>query len=107
MSIEHGLLSHCAIEASLTLFLNAHVDLSPCNRHHLVLAKRVRAGIIAAGGTPMEFPCHPIQVGLDCYYDDGGSGTACMKMQAYILDVSRRPASDQQHPSTAIWPIFL
>ena len=53
-------------------------DLSPCNRHHLVLAKRVRAGIIAAGGTPMasaavhlpnleanivkqEFPVHPIQ----------------------------------------------
>lgn len=36
-------------------------DLSPCNRHHLELAKRVRDGIIAAGGTPMEFPCHPIQ----------------------------------------------
>lgn len=36
-------------------------DLAPCNRHHLELAKRVRDGIIAAGGTPMEFPCHPIQ----------------------------------------------
>ncbi|WVQ83845.1 dihydroxy-acid dehydratase [Cryptococcus sp. DSM 104549] len=36
-------------------------DLSPCNRHHLELAKRVRDGIIAAGGTPFEFPCHPIQ----------------------------------------------
>ncbi|GMK55281.1 hypothetical protein CspeluHIS016_0203370 [Cutaneotrichosporon spelunceum] len=36
-------------------------DLSPCNRHHLELAKRVRDGIIAAGGTPLEFPCHPIQ----------------------------------------------
>ncbi len=36
-------------------------DLSPCNRHHLELAKRVRAGIEAAGGIPMEFPCHPIQ----------------------------------------------
>lgn len=36
-------------------------DLAPCNRHHLTLAKRVRAGILAAGGTPMEFPCHPIQ----------------------------------------------
>lgn len=36
-------------------------DLSPCNRHHLVLAERVRAGIIAAGGIPMEFPVHPIQ----------------------------------------------
>ncbi len=36
-------------------------DLSPCNRHHLELAKRVRDGIIAAGGTPMEVPVHPIQ----------------------------------------------
>ena len=36
-------------------------DLSPCNRHHIELAKRVRAGIEAAGGVPFEFPCHPIQ----------------------------------------------
>jgi dihydroxy-acid dehydratase len=36
-------------------------DLSPCNRHHLELAKRVRAGITAAGGLVMEFPVHPIQ----------------------------------------------
>ncbi len=36
-------------------------DLSPCNRHHIELAKRVRDGIIAAGGIPLEFPCHPIQ----------------------------------------------
>jgi dihydroxy-acid dehydratase len=36
-------------------------DLSPCNRHHIELAKRVRAGIEAAGGVPLEFPCHPIQ----------------------------------------------
>nr|ODO00968.1 dihydroxy-acid dehydratase [Cryptococcus depauperatus CBS 7855] len=36
-------------------------DLAPCNRHHMELAKRVRDGIIAAGGTPFEFPCHPIQ----------------------------------------------
>ncbi|MFG1360280.1 IlvD/Edd family dehydratase [Xanthobacter pseudotagetidis] len=36
-------------------------DLSPCNRHHLDLAKRVRAGIEAAGGVPFEFPVHPIQ----------------------------------------------
>ena len=36
-------------------------DLAPCNRHHLELAKRVRDGIIAAGGVPFEFPCHPIQ----------------------------------------------
>jgi dihydroxy-acid dehydratase len=36
-------------------------DLSPCNRHHIELAKRVRAGIEAAGGVPFEFPTHPIQ----------------------------------------------
>ncbi|WP_371153273.1 IlvD/Edd family dehydratase [Jannaschia sp. 2305UL9-9] len=36
-------------------------DLSPCNRHHLELEKRVRDGIIAAGGVPMQVPVHPIQ----------------------------------------------
>ena len=36
-------------------------DLSPCNRHHLELAKRVRDGITAAGGIAFEFPVHPIQ----------------------------------------------
>jgi dihydroxy-acid dehydratase len=36
-------------------------DLSPCNRHHLELATRVRDGIRAAGGIAFEFPCHPIQ----------------------------------------------
>jgi dihydroxy-acid dehydratase len=36
-------------------------DLSPCNRHHVELAKRIRSGIEAAGGVVFEFPCHPIQ----------------------------------------------
>ncbi len=36
-------------------------DLTPCNRHHLELAKRVRDGIRDAGGIPLEFPTHPIQ----------------------------------------------
>jgi xylonate dehydratase len=36
-------------------------DLSPCNRHHIELAKRVREGIRAAGGIAFEFPVHPIQ----------------------------------------------
>ncbi len=36
-------------------------DLSPCNRHHIELSKRVRDGITAAGGTAMEIPVHPIQ----------------------------------------------
>jgi dihydroxy-acid dehydratase len=34
-------------------------DLSPCNRHHLVLAERVREGIREAGGIALEFPVHP------------------------------------------------
>jgi dihydroxy-acid dehydratase len=36
-------------------------DLSPCNRHHLILAQRVREGIREAGGIAFEFPVHPIQ----------------------------------------------
>ena len=35
--------------------------LSPCNRHHLELAARVREGIHDAGGIAFEFPMHPIQ----------------------------------------------
>ncbi|KAK5076182.1 hypothetical protein LTR64_006340 [Lithohypha guttulata] len=36
-------------------------DLAPCNRYHLETAKRVREGIVAAGGIAIEFPTHPIQ----------------------------------------------
>lgn len=36
-------------------------DLSPCNRHHIELTKRVRDAVNAAGGTVMEIPVHPIQ----------------------------------------------
>ncbi len=36
-------------------------DLSPCNRIHMDLAKRLRDGIREAGGIVMEFPVHPIQ----------------------------------------------
>ena len=36
-------------------------DLSPCNRHHLVLADRIREGIRESGGIAIEFPVHPIQ----------------------------------------------
>ncbi|MEM8916280.1 MAG: IlvD/Edd family dehydratase, partial [Pseudomonadota bacterium] len=46
-------------------------DLSPCNRHHLELAKRVRSGIEAAGGIAFEFPVHPIQ-------ETGKRPTACL-----------------------------
>jgi dihydroxy-acid dehydratase len=36
-------------------------DLVPCNRIHVTLAERVKAGIRDAGGVPFEFPTHPIQ----------------------------------------------
>ena len=36
-------------------------DLAPCNRHHIVLADRVKHGIRDMGGIPIEFPVHPIQ----------------------------------------------
>ncbi len=36
-------------------------DLSPCNRHHIFLADRVREGIREAGSIAFEFPLHPIQ----------------------------------------------
>jgi len=36
-------------------------DLTPCNRHHIFLAQRVKEGIRDAGGIPIEFPVHPIQ----------------------------------------------
>ena len=35
-------------------------DLVPCNRVHVKLVERVKAGIRDAGGIPMEFPMHPI-----------------------------------------------
>ncbi|HEV2867223.1 MAG TPA: IlvD/Edd family dehydratase [Allosphingosinicella sp.] len=35
-------------------------EIAPCNRIHLELADRIRAGIRDAGGIPMEFPVHPI-----------------------------------------------
>jgi dihydroxy-acid dehydratase len=36
-------------------------ELTPCNRIHVTLADRVKAGIRDAGGIPFEFPMHPIQ----------------------------------------------
>ena len=35
-------------------------DIAPCNRIHLELVHRIKAGIRDAGGIPMEFPVHPI-----------------------------------------------
>ncbi len=46
-------------------------DLAPCNKYHTILVQRVKEGIIAAGGTPFEFPCHPIQ-------ETGKRPTACL-----------------------------
>jgi dihydroxy-acid dehydratase len=36
-------------------------DLSPCNRSHVELADRYKAGIRDKGGIPFVFPTHPIQ----------------------------------------------
>ncbi|MQY40433.1 L-arabonate dehydratase [Streptomyces sp. RB17] len=36
-------------------------DLVPCNRHHLFLADRIKAGVRDGGGIPFEFPVHPLQ----------------------------------------------
>lgn len=36
-------------------------DLAPCNKIHVFLMDRIKAGIRDAGGVPMEFPVHPIQ----------------------------------------------
>ena len=55
-------------------------DLSPCNRHHLELAKRVREGITAAGGVAFEFPCHPIQ-------ETGKRPTACLDRNLSYLSL--------------------
>src|SRR3712207_2254225 len=55
-------------------------DLSPCNRHHLELAKRVRDGITAAGGVAFEFPCHPIQ-------ETGKRPTACLDRNLAYLSL--------------------
>jgi dihydroxy-acid dehydratase len=55
-------------------------DLSPCNRHHIELAKRVREGITAAGGVAFEFPCHPIQ-------ETGKRPTACLDRNLSYLSL--------------------
>jgi len=36
-------------------------DIAPCNKIHVFLMDRIKAGIRDAGGIPMEFPVHPIQ----------------------------------------------
>ena len=36
-------------------------DISPCNKIHVFLMDRIKAGIRDAGGIPLEFPVHPIQ----------------------------------------------
>ncbi len=40
---------------------NTGSDLAPCNKIHVFLMERIKAGIRDAGGLPMEFPVHPIQ----------------------------------------------
>ena len=59
-------------------------DLSPCNRHHLVLAHRVREGIREAGGVAFEFPVHPIQ-------ETGKRPTAALDRNLAYLGPRRNP----------------
>ena len=66
-------------------------DLSPCNRHHLMLAPRVREGIREAGGIAFEFPVHPIQ-------ETGKRPTASLDRNLAYLGSSR---SSTAIPSTA------
>jgi dihydroxy-acid dehydratase len=40
---------------------NTGSDLAPCNKIHVFLMDRIKAGIRDGGGIPMEFPVHPIQ----------------------------------------------
>ena len=40
---------------------NTGSDLAPCNKIHVFLMDRIKAGIREGGGIPMEFPVHPIQ----------------------------------------------
>src|SRR5215208_3849017 len=58
-------------------------DLSPCNRHHLELAHRVREGIRAAGGIAFEFPVHPIQ--------ETGKRPTAARMQPCLSRPRRNP----------------
>jgi dihydroxyacid dehydratase/phosphogluconate dehydratase len=81
-------------------------DLSPCNRHHLVLAERVRAGIIEAGGIPREFPAHPIRetgkrptAGLDRNLAYLGFGRGAVRLSA-----RRRRADDRLRQDDARLP---
>ncbi|WP_121061426.1 IlvD/Edd family dehydratase [Chachezhania antarctica] len=40
---------------------NTGSDLAPCNKIHVFLMDRIKAGIRDGGGIPIEFPVHPIQ----------------------------------------------
>ncbi len=53
-------------------------DLVPCNRIHVALADRVKAGIRDAGGIPFEFPTHPIQ-------ESGRRPTAALDRNLFYL----------------------
>src|SRR5688500_10627658 len=55
-------------------------DLSPCNRHHIELAKRVRDGITAAGGPAMESPGRPAR-------ETGKRPTACLDRNLSYLSL--------------------
>ena len=76
-------------------------DLSPCNRHHIELAKRVRDGIREAGGIAIEFPVHPIQetgkrptAGLDRNLTYLGPGRGALRLSARRRGADHRLRQD-------------
>src|SRR5829696_2773388 len=75
-------------------------DLSPCNRHHMELAKRIRDGITAAGGVAFEFPVHPIQ-------ETGKRPTASLDLPAISINVGPMlngwHLGDRTGSGTVVW----
>ena len=65
-------------------------DLSPCNRPHIELAKRVREGIREAGGIAIEFPVHPIQENWQTTNRFFGSKSCVLEPRGSALWVSNR-----------------
>jgi dihydroxy-acid dehydratase len=53
-----------ALSKPLIAVANTWIETMPCNFHHRALAAKVKAGIRAAGGTPMEFNTIAISDGI-------------------------------------------
>ncbi|TMV09935.1 dihydroxy-acid dehydratase family protein [Ruegeria sediminis] len=60
---QNSTFTRAELQAGLPIIgiANSGSDLAPCNKIHIFLMDRIKAGIRAAGGIPIEFPVHPIQ----------------------------------------------